>query len=333
MTAANLDAPFPWFGGKSRVADIVWQRFGADVANYVEPFFGSGAVLLGRPAGAVGTETVNDRDGFVSNFWRAIAADPAAVAEHADWPVNENDLHARHAWLVAQRETLTARLEGNPEFFDAKIAGWWCWGIVSWICGGWCSGNGPWRVVDGELRQRPHLGGGQGINRQRPHLGNRGQGVNRQLPHLGNRGQGINDWFAELSARLRDVRVCCGDWSRVCGPTPTFKLGTTGVFLDPPYGDEANRRDGCYSVDSKSVAGDVLSWCMANGDNPELRIALCGYDGEHNALESLGWDVVRWKARGGYGLRGDGNGRENATRERIWFSPHCLDDRQGMLLV
>ena len=43
-----LKAPFPWFGGKSLVADIVWQRFG-DIPNYVEPFFGSGAVLLGRP--------------------------------------------------------------------------------------------------------------------------------------------------------------------------------------------------------------------------------------------------------------------------------------------
>lgn len=39
-----LKAPFPWFGGKSTVADLVWQRFG-DVPNYVEPFFGSGAVL------------------------------------------------------------------------------------------------------------------------------------------------------------------------------------------------------------------------------------------------------------------------------------------------
>lgn len=40
-------APFPWFGGKSQVASIVWDRFG-DVLNYIEPFFGSGAVLLGR---------------------------------------------------------------------------------------------------------------------------------------------------------------------------------------------------------------------------------------------------------------------------------------------
>jgi hypothetical protein len=66
----ELKAPFPWFGGKSRVADIVWDRFG-DVPNYVEPFFGSGAVLLGRPH-AQGTETVNDLDCMLANFWRAL---------------------------------------------------------------------------------------------------------------------------------------------------------------------------------------------------------------------------------------------------------------------
>lgn len=51
MTAGEvtpLKAPFTWFGGKSRVARLVWERFG-DPANYVEPFFGSGAILLGRP--------------------------------------------------------------------------------------------------------------------------------------------------------------------------------------------------------------------------------------------------------------------------------------------
>lgn len=33
----NYKAPFPWFGGKSKVAAEVWRRFG-DVTNYVEPF-------------------------------------------------------------------------------------------------------------------------------------------------------------------------------------------------------------------------------------------------------------------------------------------------------
>lgn len=69
--SADLRAPFPWFGGKSRVAHLVWSAFGADVANYVEPFAGSLAVLLARP-GEPRIETVNDLDGYLVNFWRAV---------------------------------------------------------------------------------------------------------------------------------------------------------------------------------------------------------------------------------------------------------------------
>lgn len=57
-------SPYPYFGGKSKVAARVWERLG-NPANYVEPFFGSGAVLLARPdpewRGAV--ETVSDANG------------------------------------------------------------------------------------------------------------------------------------------------------------------------------------------------------------------------------------------------------------------------------
>lgn len=94
----ELKAPFPYFGGKSVVAPLVWARLG-DVANFVEPFFGSGACLLGRPH-LPRTETVNDADGYLANFWRAVQTAPEAVARYADWPVNECDLHARHLWLV-----------------------------------------------------------------------------------------------------------------------------------------------------------------------------------------------------------------------------------------
>ena len=135
-----VQAPFPWFGGKSRASDMVWSRFGA-VDNYVEPFFGSGAVLLGSPR-ISRAETINDRDGFVANFWRAIRFDPESTAHHADWPVNEADLHARHTWLVSHRADLTAHLMGDPDFYDPKVAGWWVWGQCAWIGSGWCSGNG-----------------------------------------------------------------------------------------------------------------------------------------------------------------------------------------------
>ena len=184
-----LKAPFPYFGGKSIIAPEVWRRFG-NTPNYVEPFCGSCAMLFGRPH-TPHIETVNDADGMISNFWRALQADPEAVAHHADWPVNENDLHARHSWLVGQKESLQTRLEGTPDYFDAKIAGWWVWGISCWISAGWCSGKGPWHSVDGEL-VTVKGDAGQGVNRQLPHLGNAGQGVNRKRPHLGNAGQGVN---------------------------------------------------------------------------------------------------------------------------------------------
>ena len=110
-----LKAPFPWFGGKSRVAAQVWERFG-DVPNYVEPFAGSLAVLLGRPT-AAGTETVNDLDCYLANFWRAVAADPVGVSSWAAWPVNEADLIARHRWLLEQRD-FRERMRLDPAYHE-----------------------------------------------------------------------------------------------------------------------------------------------------------------------------------------------------------------------
>ena len=289
------------------MAPLVWQYFG-DVQNYVEPFAGSLAILLGRPTRPQ-IETVNDADCYLANFWRALTIDPEGVAKATDWPVNEADLLARHHWLIMQTD-FREKMKSDPEYYDVKIAGWWVWGLCSWIGSGWCSA---------ESRQLPHLGdSGKGINRQLPHLGNAGQGINRQLPHLGDAGQDLMGYFNQLANRLRKVRVCCGDWSRILGPTATFKHGITGVFLDPPYSSD---RDECYSVDSFDVAHEVRDWAIANGDNSLLRIALCGYDGEHAMPDS--WHKVAWKSHGGYGLQGNCKGRENSTKERIWFSPHC----------
>ena len=302
------------------MAGLVWDRFG-NAPNYVEPFAGSLAVLLGRPH-APGTETVNDLDCYLANFWRAIRLNPSTTAAWADWPVNEADLLARHRWLVNQGE-FRERIRRDPEYFDCRIAGWWCWGICQWIGSGWCNYKSGRNVPS----QLPHSAHGKGINRdtlmvpsQIPHLGSAGMGINRKLPHLGDAGRGerILGYFEALSARLRDVRVACGEWDRVLGESVTVKHGITGVFLDPPY--SADEHAVTYSADT-DVAAQVREWALANGSNPLLRIALCGYSGEH---EMPGWTEVAWKARGGYGSQSDGRGRENAKRETIWFSPHCL---------
>lgn len=301
-SAGGLKAPFPWFGGKSRVAHLVWERFG-NVPNYVEPFAGSLAVLLERPH-VPGTETVNDKDAYLANFWRSIAWAPKQTARWADWPVSEADLLARHRWLMNAGAKRLEILRADPEFYDPKVAGWWVWGLCSWIGSGWCV-----QRKDGDQPD------------QLPHLGDAGRGINRKLPHLGDAGRGeeIRAYFSRLSGRLRDVRVACGEWDRVLGDSVTVKHGTTGVFLDPPY--SADEHDVTYSA-SSDVAAEVRKWAIENGDNPDLRLALCGYDGEHAMPDS--WECLAWKARGGYGSQGDGRGRSNAGRERIWFSPHCL---------
>ena len=327
--AGTLAAPFPWFGGKSLACETVWSVF-AEVDNYVEPFAGSAAMLLGAPEGKR-VETINDADGFVANFWRAVSRDAEAVANATDWPCNEVDLFARHSWLVRQAAGLTERLHGDPDFYDAKIAGWWCWGACNWIGSGWCSGNGPW-IHDGETlvdsRKLPHLSAGQGVNRQLPHLGDAGQGVNRKLPHLGDAGQGdqhprsayIHEWMAALQARLRDVRVTCGDWERVVKDSVTTRHGLTAVFLDPPY------TKGAMDYSAGGVGGrlaqEVRRWCSDNGHNPMLRIVLCGHSGEHDALLDRGWFTQAWTARKGYALADEAVA--NSASETIWCSPHCV---------
>jgi hypothetical protein len=169
---------------------------------------------------------------------------------------------------------------------------------------------------------------------RRPDMTSAGQGVH--LPSLGN-DRGINgvaaapctDWFQMLCHRLRRVRVACGDWKRVLGPSVLGKGKNVGgrrpcaVFFDPPYGHEY-RDPYLYAEDDPAISAQVREWCLEHGDDPELRIALCGYDGEHEMPGT--WTEVAWKAARGYA----GEDNDNRERERIWLSPHCkkLVDRQ-----
>ena len=339
---SDLRAPFPYFGGKRRAAEIVWRALG-DPSGYVEPFAGSAAVLLARPEfRGRRVETINDADGWLVNAWRAIQLSPEDVASHAWGPVSEIDYHARLAWLQERRTPeLAAWLEGDPEAHDPKAAAWWLYVMAAGI--GDPFGKGPWRVVDGRLmdtRKLPHLGdAGRGVNRELPHLGNAGRGVNRELPHLGNAGQGVNrelphlgdagqalaGYLSKLADRLTRVRITCGSWERVVQPSVTRSGaggdGARSVFLDPPYATSGD----LYAETTAGIAEQVRTWCETAPD--DLRIILCGYDTEHDALLDRGWTVTEGRSGGGagYSTRSD-----NGRRERLWMSPACLGQhRQG----
>lgn len=315
-----LRAPFPYFGGKSTTAEMTWARFG-NVANYIEPFCGSAANLLLRPH--VGQmETINDFDCYLANFWRATKFAADQVVEYCDWPVLEADLHARHKWLVLSDDAVQfrERIKTDPDYFDAKIAGWWVWGQSLWIGGGWC----PNQEVGSFT--------GNSINGKRPTLNGTGVHAGPMYRDCDSRRTYLLEWFRTLQNRLRSVRVCCGSWIRVCkSSSVTTLMGITGIFFDPPYlfevDGEYNRNGMIYSSEDAQVAHAVREYCLERGNDPMMRIALCGLDGEHNLLEQHGWESVPWKAKGGYG----GNSNENAYKERIWFSPHCLTPEKTTL--
>ena len=301
-----LRAPFPWFGGKRRVAHIVWERLG-DVKYYVEPFFGGGAVLLGRPdehkhkrilpdGTVIGTHTeiINDKDGLVANFWRAVAAQPDDVARWADWPVTENDMLARNRWLIMRKASLPARLSADPNYYDVQIAGWWLWGICCWPRGGWC--------LEAPRRMRPDVAG-RGVHASK---------VDACY---------MRSWLRRLQSRLRYAKILCGDWARAVGSAMyVARLRcTVSVFLDPPYCVEDRNQNLYLEEKTHDLGRAVAAWCLQWGQH--VRIALCGYEGEYPMLEPAGWGKVAWDASGWC----DGTrGTANRHRERIWFSPACL---------
>jgi len=365
---------FPMFGGKRKVAPVIWKLFGGDIPNYVEPFAGGLAVLLGRENWAGKVETVNEWNPFIVNFYRAVKYDPIGVTQWADEPVFELDLHARHTWLLQQgRGSFKEQIRTDPEYYDTKIAGWWVWGISSWLGDGWCEPRkldmpgyteldllqNPELAEEMESednintskkspllksktgvatkKQIPMLNHSMGINgrtittsKGTPEL-NLSRGVNRkalttskQLPVLKAATgverytatvDGLLDYMYQLSARFRNVRVLCGDWSRVCGPSVTDLIGLTGVFLDPPYITASN----IYGNGSNKIHKDVIAWCKLHWDNPLLRIALCGYEGESDVPAE--WACYKWKAPKGY--QAEWNDLKRAT-ECIWYSPACL---------
>jgi len=318
----------------------------------VEPFFGGGAVFWLRPQehfalGERRWELLNDIDGMIVNFLRAVYHDPEAVAHYADWYVTEVDLTARHIWLVRQKENLVQRLEADPEYYDAKVAGWWVWGINNWIGSGWCSGNGPWTLQDGILAKRKNADE-KGIDKRKPRIGNQvggclsvnEKGIDKRKLQIGSHARGCQSvgadlvsYFENLSQRLRGnvCKIICGEWKRCVTPSCTIHSGIpVGVFLDPPY---AGDRDLIYVHDDPNVYFEVLDWCKEKGNDERFRIALCGYTGYYDELESLGWTPYYWSTNGGYGNQSQGRGRANKNREVVWFSPHCLQPTQQLELL
>lgn len=187
---------FPYFGGKRRAAPQVWELLG-NVTRYVEPFFGSGAVLLGNP-NRPKSELVNDRCHFVANLWRALQVDPAEVERIASAPCSEVELKGRAKWLKTEGADRLGAIDWcDLDVCDVDVAGVWLWQACAAIRGN-------------DLRRGDH---GVGIKSFRPAS------------------------VVDVTGRMARAQVLSGDWSRCVTVATLRKGKPGGVFLDPPYGE------------------------------------------------------------------------------------------------
>lgn len=297
----TLAVPFPYFGSKAKVAEDVWRAFGS-VEYYAEPFFGSGAVLLNRPD-PQGREIVCDKDHFVSNFWRSISYWPDETCEAIDWTVSEVDLHTRHDWLVTEGIKELKQIETDPDYCNPKIAGWWAWGRSCWLGREWCA-----KAYTNNKRTW----------RQKPDVLAHANYYDSKIEQYGD----IVDYIEALHQRLQEVIVLYGDWKRCVTNSYIPKNKSCAIFLDPPYGELANRDNKLYAQESTSINQEVYKWCAENGDNLNYRIILCGQLGEYT-LE--GWSMKQW-SRAGWWFNRSEKSDKIRHEEILWFSPGCIKD-------
>jgi len=64
--------PFPWIGSKEKIAPYILQLFPPKLTQYVEPFGGSGAVLLALPPDPNRLDIYNDLDAELVNLYSCI---------------------------------------------------------------------------------------------------------------------------------------------------------------------------------------------------------------------------------------------------------------------
>ena len=344
-----LKPPFTYFGGKQKVAKVIWSRLG-DPHYFIEPFGGSLACLLARPS-APRHELVSDTFGPLTNFWRACKWCPPGELARLVWHMpSELDLYARHTELLAfNGPTLLKTLKSNAKYYDAEYAAWYGWGASMWLGSGWCYRR---RDMQNQPDQRQHVNASRGlltkqwdqhqhgaaglmnkdVHAKRQHVDNvRGlmcakpdtladyldnliQRVenNRPSPWL----EGLELYFKALQYRLEKVDIFAEDWKRTV-TEGILKRGirrgkrTTAVFMDPPYLESS-----CDSADlyhSGNVWEDVIKWCRDHEDRTDMRICLAGIEG---TASLPGWTEFAWTNSGG--------AKTKRAKERLWFSPHCL---------
>ena len=97
--------PFPWIGGKEKIAPYILQTFPVKLAQYVEPFGGSGAVLLALPQDPSRLDIYNDLDAELVNLYSCIKeCSNVLLRELKFLPIHSRRLFEYYRDFVAHKE-------------------------------------------------------------------------------------------------------------------------------------------------------------------------------------------------------------------------------------
>lgn len=319
----KLKAPFSYFGGKGKVADLVWSLLGNDISRYFEPFAGSLAVLLARKreANVLYNEIVNDLDCLLINVWRALKNASHEVALLCCDPSSQVLLWQRICYIVKNKDSLLEKMIKDDEYYDIKLAAYWIYCKCSEIAG---------IEIDKIDVEEVYNSLNNGITKGRIQL-LRGGGIHSKCRSIYNpysitrcKLERISLWFSQIENVLENVKITCLDWKRLFNDGTHWQddcgNSNIGIFFDPPYSD-TSRRKSLYRIDSYDIAKEVNDFCIKHANRKTYRIVLAGYEGEHNNLEDYGYVKYSWKAQGGYGNMN--KDYENKHKERLWASASC----------
>ena len=253
-TSKPLRASYGLFTGGTRLIDSarIWERFG-DASNYVEPFAGGLGVLTARPHDHDWwnrIESINDPEGFVSNFWRAWIKAPEEVAVAAVEPIPLRD-----DWTDFRQSMMA-----NPWVFDTHVAGLWLVAVQEHagapVTGDEDACEAAYAIANRTRNVRVACGAWSRLLNQvaEPRAGQR-SAVYLDPPPLG-----VNGWvlYADQKRKERDfnpIQLQAFNWAIANGADPRYRIVLSMAITE--HESRLLDADGWTPISSESESPDA----------------------------------------------------------------------------
>lgn len=237
IDASPSGRPFlKWAGGKTKLLPAILPHIPAHIANYHEPFLGSGAVFFAVASRIAGTAHLCDMNGELVNVWQVVRDDPKGLVAAVSTYVGQD---TEEAYYRIRGEVPENRLQRAARFIYLNQTAW----------------NGLWRVnkhgvFNVPWGARSFRGVDAGVIRSASQVL---QGV--EVDHLD---------FREAIGRAKP-----GDF--VYLDPPYLPISDTSKFCF--YTKERFRVPDLEELASlcERMSADGINWMMSNRDNDRMR--------------------------------------------------------------